>query len=815
MLRPMGIASIVLAILFAVPLAWSSPASDLSAQLRNAKLDIAHCYRVRDLEFAHEDLKLYLNDGYLIFSEPIAGAPFAAVFSGEVVEGGDGEVLLSPPRRSERRSLAKFADSPTLDAHFKTALFLFTDRTGRELMDRAIAQSPPSTETGALLAGQYSSTMRNIAQGFEVRLLEDLLNANPARGFFYATIASTAFGALDMVYDPTAYEQIMVGQYSTRNNHPFYDIWTSFPSRSARAAADAPAGSPSTLSESALESERSLYDLANFRIDATIEAGSLNLSAVTRVTLHLKEPNLRAIPFEISGQMDVDAVLIDGKPVEVFRKESSRESAFRPSENTMFLALPAEPLDASVPHEAEFHHHGNVIHTREGKVFFVSSRSNWYPNLGGAFATYDLTFHYPKTFDLVTTGELVSKTEEGDQRVQHRRSTLPVRFAGFNLGDYQCVQRKRPDGFLINVCASRNLDPALRPRAVPVLDTGLSPASERAGHRSLPAIGIVPPPPDPVHKLNKLAAMIDDAFGFMSARLGPPPLKSVTVTPIPAGFGQGFPGLIYLSTASYLDPNELPQPVRDAGLASFYNDLLAAHELAHQWWGNLVVPQTYKDNWLQESLANYTALLYLEKRKGVRPVTAVLEEYKRHLLAKSPDGQRVESAGPVTFGTRLSTSRSPEGWQVITYEKGSWILHMLRHEMGDAQFMKLLAEIPKRFARRPLSTDDFRLLAAEFMPPKSRDRKLEAFFENWVYATGIPTLKLSASVSGSRLNGTLTQSGVSKDFEVDVPVELTSARGAAPRIFWVRSSSDPVEFSFPVPPGWGHPQIGSAFLQAK
>ncbi|HEY3743143.1 MAG TPA: M1 family aminopeptidase [Bryobacteraceae bacterium] len=812
----MGNASIVLVALVGIPIAWGTPASDLNAQLKNAKLDIARCYRVRDLEFAHEDLKIFLNDGYLIFSEPIAGGPFAAVFSSETIEGGDGEVLLSPPRRSERRSLAKFADSPTLDAHFKTALFLFTDNTGRDLMDRAVAQGPPSSEMGALLAGQFTATVRNISQGFEVRLLADLLNGNPKRGFFYATIASPSLGTLDMVYDPTAYEQIVVGQYSTKNDRPMYDVWTSFPARSARLIADAPAGSSNARAESSLESERAPYELANFRIDATVEAGTLNLSAVTRVTLNLKQANLRAIPFEISGQMDVDEVRIDGKPVEVFRQESAREAAFRPSENTMFLVLPPDPLDESKPHEAEIHHHGKVIHTNQGKVFFVSSRTNWYPNQGGAFATYDLTFHYPKTFDLVTTGELVSTSVEGDQRVQHRRSTLPVRFAGFNLGEYQCVERKRSDGFLINVCASRNLDPALRPRPSQPIDTGLGQGAISASRRPIPAVSLPVLTPDPVHKLNKLAAMIDDAFGFMSARLGPPPLHSLTVTPIPAGFGQGFPGLIYLATASYLEPGELPQPVRDAGLASFYNDLLAAHELAHQWWGNLVVAQTYKDNWLQEALANYTALLYLEKRKGPRLVTEVLEDYKRHLIAKGSDGQRIESAGPVTFGTRLSTSRTPYAWQIITYEKGSWILHMLRYEMGDEQFMKLLAEIPKRFARRPLSTEDFRLLAAEFMPPKARDKKLEAFFENWVYTTGIPTLKLSASVSGTRLNGTLLQSGVTKDFEVDVPVEVTSTRGgASPRIYWVRSSSDPVEFSFPVPPGSAHPQIGPAFLQAK
>ena len=800
MLMPMGFASTVLVIFAAAPV-WATAASDLNAQLRAAKLDSAQCFRVRDLGIARDDLKVYLNNGYLIFSQPVAGAPFAAVFSGDI-DGGDGEVLVTPSRRSERRSLAKFADSPTLNTHFKSAVMLFTDGTARELMTLATAQGKPSNEMGLMLTDKYSQTLHNLAQGFEIRLLSDLLNANPERGFFYSTIGSLTHGALDVVFDPTAYEQIVIGQYSTINNHPIFDTWTSFPSRLSREG-------------KAVEADRMPYELSNFRIIATVE-DDFTLTARTRVTVQLKDARLRALPFEISGQMEVDEVRIDGKPAEVFRRELARESAFRPSENNVFLAVPAEPLDAAIPHEAEFRHHGNVIRTNASKVFFVSSRANWYPHQSGSFANYELTFRHPKSLDLVTNGDLVSSVVEGNQRITVRKTSGPIRYAGFNLGEYQCVQRKRTDGFRLDVCGSRNLDPALKPhgRDNPPFDAQLSRLSA-AGRRTPGGTPLPVSTPDPLAKLNKLAATVEDAFDFMSARYGPPPVRSLTVTPIPGGFGQGFPGLIYLATASYMDPADLPQAVRDAGLASFYVDLLAAHEMAHQWWGNLVAGQTYKDNWLQESLANYAALLYLEKRKGPKAVSALLDEYRRHLLAKGTDGNPVESAGPVTFGARLSTSKTPEAWQVITYEKGSWILHMLRAEMGDAAFARLLGELPKRFARKALSTDDFRLIAAEFMPPKSRDPKLETFFENWVYQTGVPVLKLNASVKGTRLNGTLTQTGVAKDFEVDVPVEV-SRPGAGPVVYWLRSSStEPVEFSLVVPAGSVKAQIGGAFLQAK
>ena len=50
----------------------------------------------------------------------------------------------------------------------------------------------------------------------------------------------------------------------------------------------------------------------------------------------------------------------------------------------------------------------------------------------------------------------------------------------------------------------------------------------------------------------------------------------------------------------------------------FFTELLHAHETAHQWWGNIVTADGYHDGWLMEALANYTSLLYLEKRKGAR-----------------------------------------------------------------------------------------------------------------------------------------------------------------------------------------------------
>src|SRR5262249_40635465 len=157
-------------------------------------------------------------------------------------------------------------------------------------------------------------------------------------------------------------------------------------------------------------------------------------------------------------------------------------------------------------------------------------------------------------------------------------------------------------------------------------------------------------------------------------------------------------------------------------------------------------------------------------------------------------GQIVDAAGPIVLGTRLESSQEPRAWRTITYGKGSWILHMLRRRMGDERFQSMLAELSKHFDRKEISTEEFRLHAAQFLPPKSDDPKLESFFEHWVYGTGVPSLKLNYSVKNLKLTGTVTQGGVDDDFTAVVPVEIQVARGKV-ITQWVRTGSTPTTFS--------------------
>ena len=757
-----------------------APVAALAHAIRDAGLDPDECYRVRDFRLQKEDIRIYLTDGYLIFSKPVAGERRAAVFTTEV-ESGDAEVLLLPPNRGERESLARFTQSGNLDEHFRAALMISSDASIRAIHDRILAESAgrKAPEMGAILAEKWSPVLANVESGFEIRMIEDILAPRAGGGVMFFAMNGRDLGNFDVLYDPRSREQIVAGQLAERNGQLNYNVWTSFPARSARQAG--------------IKIEPDWFSLSNFRINAALDA-DLKMSATTRVRMRVGPRDLRVYPFDISGQMRVTSAKVDGAPAEMLFQESVRGRALRGSGNDIFLVATAQPLTANSEHEVEFEHAGAVI-ASANHVYFVGARSQWYPHANDSFSTYDLTFRYPRRLTLVAPGDSIEDKIDGDWRISRWRTPTPVRIAGFNLGEYEKVSGNAP-GFKVEVYGNRRTESQTKPAAVSLASRDVIESTLR-GH---PALMPLPPSPapDPAVRLRAVAADVSASLTFFSERFGPPALKTLTVAPIPAAFGQGFPGLVYLSSLSYLDPAQLPAGLRDESHQLFFSDLIEAHEVAHQWWGNVVITGAYQDEWMLEALASYSALMWLEKKKGPKAVEGVLDEYRERLLKKDAQGRTLESAGPIVWGARLDSTGTDEAWRSITYEKGAWIMHMLRGRLGDARFQKMLAEALNRYRFRVFSTADLRALAREFFPQKSTAAAaIDTFFDNWVDATGIPALKLKYSVSGAapavKVSGTLTQTGVDDDFSIDVPVEIQFAKGA-PQTIWVRTSSEAAAF---------------------
>ncbi len=270
------------------------------------------------------------------------------------------------------------------------------------------------------------------------------------------------------------------------------------------------------------------------------------------------------------------------------------------------------------------------------------------------------------------------------------------------------------------------------------------------------------------------------------------------MSPVPGDFGQGFPGLVYASTRSYFRPGDPALRGLSAEETRFYAELLLPHELAHQWWGNVVTVDRPGESWIMEGLATYSSLLFLEHREGRAALDRSLAAYRKRLLETVDGGGALESAGPVVLGERLRTAKTPRAYRIVAYEKGAWIFHMLRGAMGDEGFYSFLRELRERFAFQAVTTEDIRREAARWTPAGYPDPELREFFDLWVYRTGIPRLSLEYRQSRREgryiLTAKIEQSGVSERFSIAAPVRIAASSGK-PLDKYILTDGGETEFS--------------------
>ena len=741
-------------------------AADLR-KIRSLELDPERCYRVRDVYLEREDVKLYFTDGHLIFAKPVLGRTIAALFLA-TTQTDVGEVLVIPPLPSERQSMARFLDETILNEKFRNAMMFFTDDTPQALQE-AIENSAAYSldiEAGERIAPRWSVVLRNLLEGSALRVLTDLYSGQAApAGFFVAAIRGTVLGRFDVVVDHTLPEQVVAGQLVRSQGREYYEVWCRFEGRSAR----------SGLRQSQAQPAR----LEDYRITARLGA-DLHMQVEADATLALDNPAARALSFEISDKLALTAVRIGGEPVEFLQQSQAVSRHRRGPDDSLAVALLPDSLAAAGRYPIEFEYEGKVVSDAGSGVYYVGDRGNWYPRVGLDYSTFQLTFRYPASLDLVATGERVEHSTKDGMRISRFASGKPIRLAGFNLGNYVSASRM-VEGYRVEVRATKSVERRLQPPRAPVI----MPAPVLPGRRRrqvAPPVVVLPEPrvADPSEDINRIANESAEAFRYFLGLFGEPAMPVTVVSPVPGGFGQGFPGLVYASTLSYFERGDRLLRDLSGDAQRFFADLMRPHEIAHQWWGNVVTSQTDRDAWLMEGLATYSSVLWIEQRNGIAERNKVLAAFRQNLLRKV-DGQTVESSGPIVLGQRLRTSKLPEAYRVIVYEKGAWILHMLRGIIGDENFFAMLRQLCERHAGEPVTTEQFRALAASFVPEGHPDATLRDFFDQWVYGTGIPRIAVAwdqtASGGRHRFEMRVTQTGVPEYFPLQVPVEVHTLPG--------------------------------------
>jgi aminopeptidase N len=160
------------------------------------------------------------------------------------------------------------------------------------------------------------------------------------------------------------------------------------------------------------------------------------------------------------------------------------------------------------------------------------------------------------------------------------------------------------------------------------------------------------------------------------------------------------------------------------------SEALLAHEIAHQWFGNMATETDWCHLWLSEGFATYMTILYLENKYGADTARAMLIEDRAQVIAFSEKTARPVVDSSVTDYMQLLNANS--------YQKGGWVLHMLRRQLGDSTFWKSIRLYYARYAGKNASTDDLRKI---FQEVSGKD--LTTFFRQWLLTPGQPALNIT------------------------------------------------------------------------
>lgn len=666
------------------------------------------------------------DGGSLYLTKPLFGTVRALVYS------GPGTFAYEPPIDVEKEQLARFYGSPSLKKNITGVVMLFADTTLAELrpdMQKGSGQMDMSTLSGLLgtAIGYMNDTdSKWMHEGIIRSFLEGANN-----GMFYAHIECDD-GPLFYFIDPYAEEEVSLMRLAkgTRIGTYNLDVINRFHTEEEYISGVNP------------NEDKAVVAVDKYTIDCSLST-SMDMTTTARVEFTGRQDGYYWIPFSLFYDLDVtSAKWGDGTPAAFFKGE----------ENSTLWVRTEQPIKKGEKYTLDLAYQGNMIH-RYGDFLVLRSSMGWYPLHGYLQRSlFDATFHYPSRYILAGVGENVSTDEDEEKELKMSRwvTEKPIRNCSFNIGKFKQTDiddddRVPPIVILMN-----------ESRTTKAGSDGVFTAPRRTG-------------PAGANMDVQVGQDIANSMAFFQQLYGPLPVEKFYITEIPDGHGEAFPGLIHLSSSTFFRTDE-----------SGFDEMFRAHETAHQWWGIGLDFQSYHDQWLSEAFAEYSGLMYMQLiRNNNELFFKQLNDWRDRIAdnRKTIFGTGVE-AGPIWLGHRTNTSSTESDYNLIIYEKGAWVLHMLRNILIDMKTMKedrffaMMKDFYTTYQGKRASTEDFRV-----MVEKHIGMDMTWFFEQWVYGTAVPkytyATKTEKQDDGSyKVTMRVKQENAPEGFQMPIPLQI-------------------------------------------
>ena len=672
--------------------AFASPDAGLKA-VQAAALQLDRAVTVQGLRVNIGPAALEIEAGVLV---PVSsdGAPVA-----EMVFLGQAWLVIDPPDEIEAGQIELFTGRRRVRAKVSEAtLAVALDEATEALLGGEVTTLDATTSTKARTAwADWRSGPERKLLGVEGALWLHALGDPVMEDFFAGRFVTERHGPLLLSVDPEAGEQVTLGRFvpleldarDTRRQRKRLHRQQ----RRGRLLGieldglgtfdtwmSTPLIGPGGFAYRGVPA----FAAMKYELDVELSGRDETLSGRGKILLRPMTGSRRGVALRLHSDLRILS-LKDGDGVELpYLREGS----------SLLAVLPTAPaIGETVVLDVAWE--GKGLERLERGLFRLVDTVGWHPRAGGADerARYDVTIGWPQGLDLVGSGRIVEEGPASDGRRRQRRVLdLPSVGFSFELGRFD-IERFRVGEVDVTLAFDKE--------------------SKKESKKTRAAI----------------VWAVKDAFTWYSKVLGPYPLDQLVVVTVPRDFSQGLPGFVTLSSGPVTFPKDWQSfyGIEDAGT-------IVAHELAHQWWGNRVGFQSYRDEWLSEGMSSWLALAWSdripwEERSGVGPSG----NWRNRLNGRIREGRPIESLGPIVLGRRLDSSLAPRAYDAIVYDKGAIVLNGLAASLGQDVFLQSLAAIGGAAEGKLMNTGSF-FRSLE----KTTGRELDDFVTTWVEGTGMP-----------------------------------------------------------------------------
>ena len=692
------------------------------------------------IRFERDGATWFLETGRLYWMRPISNGRV----TGLAFEG-EGRFTMDVPDPVELSQLRRFAEEPELtrvDVPFEELVL----RTSEELPSESVGNT---FRRHSLARKRHDMWLERRSLDVDARIVAAL--REPGDAYFRAEMKTSDWDWITYELDSMRTEEIRL----IRQHTLYPEVWVSLDKPADRRPDGRPSGTRDNVAD--LKHIDVVADLT--KSGGNVPVGRSRVRPrkgkfLVDIDVVATVEGVSALTFDLDPRAEVHGVVdADGADVAFVRDHVGDRSGYLDDEiyDDQIVLLLEAPLEQGEAYTYRFDYELKITGFARGNVWYPTLREN---HLDRHTARLELTTD--KKSRAHSMGRLVDEREDGKTRTTTwsvGTETTMITFVSTKLHDEEHVTL---DGV---------------PDVVAVA----------------PEFGFLG------GRVEALCEDVAHAVSFFQTLLGSDlPGDRLFVTSIPAGHGQSFDGFLHLPESTLF--GERPGKT----------ELLRAHEVAHQWWGHEVRWRTYRDLWLSEAFAEYSAMMFVEASvdDGEKYFREILQAYQQMLrgslrgaMSKFTRPGLIEMnprhrarLGPIGVGSRAGTKDIPAGYFLQVYHKGPLVIHMLRELLrertgSDDVFETILQEFIRAHRGGLAGTEDFvRVVEA------NADGDWKAFFDQWIDQTEFPTYHYRYEIGRTpdedgeyALTLELEQSGTQHAFPMAIPVKLELENGSDAR----------------------------------